>query len=77
MLEKLFPHNEHAIERVVRVVLGLGLLALVFVGPQTLWGLLGIVPLATGLAGTCPIYTLFGVSTCPIHGRPKDVPTRS
>ncbi len=44
----------------------LGLFCLVFVGPQTLWGLLGIVPLATGLLGTCPIYTIFGLSTCPV-----------
>jgi hypothetical protein len=56
--------NEHNIERVARVILGVGLLALTVVGPQTLWGLVGIVPLATGLAGRCPLYTLFGVSTC-------------
>jgi hypothetical protein len=56
--------NEHNIERAARVVIGLGLLSLTFVGPQTLWGLVGIVPLATGLAGRCPLYTLFGVSTC-------------
>ena len=62
---KLIPKNEHTIERVIRTVLGAGLLSLIFVGPQTLWGLVGIVPLATGLLGSCPIYTLFGVSTCP------------
>ena len=56
--------NEHAYERVARVILGIGLLALTVVGPQSLWGLVGIVPLATGLAGRCPLYTLFGVSTC-------------
>jgi hypothetical protein len=64
MLSKLFPNNEHAIDRVLRIVIGLGLLSLVFVGPQTYWGLVGILPLVTGLVGTCPAYTLFGLSTC-------------
>lgn len=64
MLSKLFPRNEHTLERVVRVAVGVGALSLVFVGPQTPWGYLGIVPLATGLLGSCPLYTLFGVSTC-------------
>ncbi len=63
---KLFPTNEGTLDRALRVVVGLGALSLVFVGPQTLWGLLGIVPLATGLAGTCPAYTLLGLSTCPM-----------
>jgi hypothetical protein len=56
--------NVHTIERVVRVVAGLAILSLVFVGPQTPWGWLGLVPLATGVLGWCPAYTLFGVSTC-------------
>lgn len=66
MTSKLLPHNEHNIERVLRIVLGLGLLSITVVGPQTLWGLIGIVPLATGLLGSCPLYTLFGFSTCPV-----------
>jgi hypothetical protein len=69
MLARMFPRNEHAIDRVLRVVLGLGLLSLIFVGPQTWWGLIGILPLATGLLGSCPVYTLFGVGTC--RYRPK------
>lgn len=69
MSAKLFPANEHVVERALRVAAGLGILALVVVGPQTLWGLLGLVPLATGLLGSCPLYTLFGISTCPV--RPK------
>lgn len=64
MGSKLFPVNEHKVERVLRVVLGVVLLSLVFVGPQSAWGLIGIVPLATGILGSCPLYTLFGVSTC-------------
>lgn len=65
MLTKVFPHNEHTVERVIRVVLGLGILSLYFVGPQTPWALLGAIPLVTGAVGSCPIYTLFGISTCP------------
>jgi len=64
MASKLFPQNEHSVELVLRVLVGIGLLALVFVGPKTPWGYLGIIPLVTGLAGTCPVYTLLGISTC-------------
>ncbi|MGE3171524.1 MAG: DUF2892 domain-containing protein [Planctomycetota bacterium] len=64
---RLFPANEHPAERVVRIALGLGLISLAFVGPQTAWGWLGLVPLATGLLGSCPLYTLFGISTCPVR----------
>lgn len=58
--------NEGTLDRVARIVLGLGLLALVFVGPQTPWGWIGVVPLLTGLVGWCPLYTLLGVRTCPM-----------
>jgi hypothetical protein len=64
MLAKLFPQNQATVERAIRVVAGVVLLSLVFVGPQTLFGLVGLVPLVTGLMGSCPIYTLFGFSTC-------------
>ena len=66
-MSRILPLNEHQIERALRIVAGLVLLALVFVGPQTLWGLVGIVPLVTGLVGSCPVYTLLGVSTCKAH----------
>lgn len=56
--------NEHIAERVVRVILGLAVLSLVVVGPQSMWGLIGIIPLLTGLLGICPLYTILGVSTC-------------
>ena len=58
--------NEGTIDRALRIILGLILIALVFVGPQTPWGWIGIVPLATGLIGWCPLYTLFGLNTCPM-----------
>ena len=65
-MTSLLPTNEHPAERVVRVVVGLGLLTLLAVGPVPGWGLLGLVglvPLATGAIGSCPIYTALGVST--------------
>ena len=65
MFDKLFPRNTHNIERVIRVLVGIGILSLAFVGPETPWGFLGIVPIVTGLIGTCPLYTVFGFSTCP------------
>jgi len=68
-MEKLLVSNLHPVDRAFRVVLGLGLLALVFFGPKTLWGLIGIVPLATALVGSCPLYTLLGISTCPMKTR--------
>lgn len=58
--------NEGTIDRFLRVTLGVVLIALVFVGPKTPWGWLGIVPLATGLLGTCPLYSILGISTCPM-----------
>ncbi len=55
--------NEGTLDRTLRVVLGLVLLSLTVVGPQTLWGLVGLVPLLTGLVGSCPLYTLLHLST--------------
>ncbi len=57
--------NIHPMERVLRIILGLGLISLAFVGPQNLWFLLGAIPLTTGLVGWCPPYALLGFSTCP------------
>ena len=56
--------NIGTIDRVVRVIVGLILISLVFVGPQTPWGWIGIVPLATALIGWCPAYSLLGIRTC-------------
>lgn len=57
--------NEGTLDRVLRIALGLGLISTVFVGPQTLWGLVGLVPLATGAIGFCPLYKIMGISTKP------------
>jgi hypothetical protein len=64
MASRLFPHNEGKVDRVLRVIVGVVLISLVFVGPKTMWGWIGLVPLVTGLVGTCPLYTLFGMQTC-------------
>jgi hypothetical protein len=60
----IMKRNIGNVERVIRVAAGLGILSLTFIGPQSLWGLLGVVPLATGLIGWCPPYAMLGISTC-------------
>ncbi len=56
--------NVGNLDKTVRIVLGLVLISLVFIGPQTPWGWIGIIPLATALIGWCPLYKVIGVSTC-------------
>jgi len=65
-MANLLAKNEHTVERILRVILGLGLLSIAFVGPKTPWGYVGIIPLLTGLVGSCPLYSLFGFSTCSV-----------
>jgi hypothetical protein len=67
MLEKLIPNNEGAVDRVIRVVLGVVLISLAFVGPMTPFGWIGVIPLLTGLVGSCPLYRLVGINTCGIN----------
>ncbi len=57
-------HNVGGIDRALRLIVGLGLISMVFIGPQTPWGWIGIVPIATALLGWCPAYSLFGLKTC-------------
>lgn len=61
--------NEGKVDRILRVVVGLGVLSLAFIGPQTPWAYLGLVPLVTGLVGVCPLYSVLGVSTCELGKR--------
>lgn len=61
----MFRANVGGIDRVLRIVLGIVLIALVFVGPKTPWGWVGLVPLLTGFLRTCPLYSLIGLNTCP------------
>lgn len=62
--------NVGGIDRALRIVGGLIVLSLVFVGPQTPWGWIGVVPLLTGLLGWCPAYHLLGIRTCPAAAAP-------
>ncbi|MBL1272890.1 MAG: DUF2892 domain-containing protein [Oceanospirillales bacterium] len=56
--------NMGSADRIIRALVGIILLGLVFVGPQTPWGWIGIVLLATALMGNCPAYSLLGIKTC-------------
>lgn len=55
--------NIGSLDRMIRLVVGLVLLSLVFVGPQTVWGYLGLIPIITALVGFCPLYAALGMST--------------
>ncbi len=63
--------NEGRIDRVVRVLAGLGLIALAATGTVGVWGYIGIVPLLTGAVGVCPAYSLLGLNTCPMKSANK------
>ena len=56
--------NEGTLDRVIRFVLGIGILSLAFAGPRSAWGYIGVIPLVTGAVGFCPLYRMIGVSTC-------------
>lgn len=58
--------NVGGIDRILRIVLGIALIALTVTGTIGLWGWIGVVPLATAAMGSCPLYTLLGFSTCPV-----------
>ena len=62
--------NENTVDRVLRIVLGIALLGLTLSGTIGLWGWLGIVPLATGAIGWCPLYAVLGISSCPMKNAP-------
>ena len=64
----MFKTNVGGTERMVRIVVGATLILLVFVGPKTPWGWLGLIPLATGFLSTCPLYTLLGKTSVPPEG---------
>jgi hypothetical protein len=56
--------NVGTTDRIIRIIAGVAILSLAFVGTQSPWAYLGIIPLATGIIGWCPPYALFGISTC-------------
>jgi hypothetical protein len=58
--------NEGPLVRTLRIVVGIAVLSLTVVGPRSLLGLIGVVPLLTGVIGFCPAYRLLGIRTCPM-----------
>lgn len=61
--------NVGSIDRILRVVVGLVLIALAATGTVGVWGWIGVVPVLTGLFRFCPVYSLIGVNTCPFQGK--------
>jgi hypothetical protein len=62
----MFKSNVGNIDRILRVVLGIALIAMAVTGTIGVWGWIGIVPLLTGAIGSCPAYSLLGLNTCPM-----------
>jgi hypothetical protein len=58
--------NEGTIDRALRVIAGLVLIALAATGTVGMWGWIGVLPLTTGIIGICPAYSIFGINTCSI-----------
>ena len=58
--------NVGGVDRILRIVVGLALIAATLLGYIGVWGWIGVVPLLTGLFGVCPAYLPFGISTCPM-----------
>jgi len=56
--------NEAIWDRALRILVGLPIVILVFVGPKTAWGYLGLIPLVSGVLGHCVLYNVLGISTC-------------
>lgn len=62
----MFAVNEGSTDRTMRAVFGVVIVSMVFVGPKTPWGWLGLIPLATAALGWCPLYTVLGINTCGV-----------
>jgi hypothetical protein len=58
--------NVGGIDRVLRVLVGVALIALTLMGTIGAWGWIGLVPIATAALGLCPLYSVLGFSTCPL-----------
>jgi len=66
--------NVGALDQTIRLFLGTALVMMWIFGPLGWWGILGFLPLVTGLTRVCPIYPLFGLSTCPAPAPPPAPP---
>ncbi len=63
------PCNEGIVDRIIRIIIGGGVISLAFVGPHTPWAWLGLVPLLTGITGFCGLYALLGINTCQVKDK--------
>lgn len=59
--------NVGQLDRIIRIIIGLVLIIAAATDTIGLWGYIGIIPLVTGLLRWCPLYTLIGIQTCPLH----------
>jgi hypothetical protein len=60
--------NVGGLDRMLRIIVGIALIVMTLAGAIGVWGWIGVIPLATGLLRTCPLYSLFGINTCPMKG---------
>lgn len=63
--------NEGLLDRVIRIILGIVLIALAVTGRWAPWGWIGVIPLLTGIVGFCGLYQLIGIKTCPAQTTAK------
>ncbi|CAB3679079.1 MAG: YgaP family membrane protein [Achromobacter pulmonis] len=61
--------NVGGLDRILRIVIGLVLIALAATGTVGWWGWLGVIPLLTGVVRFCPLYSLIGINTCPLKAK--------
>ena len=59
--------NVGNVDRIIRIIIGVAILSLTIVGPKTMWGILGIIPLLTAAFSFCPLYAIFNVKTCQLE----------
>ncbi len=62
----MFSTNLGSIDRLIRIFVGALLIGLTLAGTIGAWGWVGVIPLVTGLIGSCPLYKIFGLSSCPL-----------
>ncbi len=65
----MFKKNVGTVDKVLRLIIGIALISLVFIGPKTPLGWIGIIPLVTAGIGSCPLYSILGLSTCPVESK--------